>query len=140
MFQNLPLFPEQASTVAARVDALFYFLLAVSAFFAFLIFFLVVFFAVKYRRRSETDRPAPIKGNIPLEILWSAIPLGLMMVMFVWGARLFFDMSYAPANAIEISVVGKQWMWKIQHPEGQREIDELHVPVDRPVQLTMTSE
>jgi cytochrome c oxidase subunit 2 len=140
MFQNLPLFPEQASTMAPRVDALLYFLVAVATFFGSLIFILVIVFAIKYRRRSEEEQPAPIKGNLPLEIFWTVIPLGLTMVMFVWGAMLFFDIYYPPSNALEIMVIGKQWMWKIQHPEGQREINELHVPVGRPVKLTMTSE
>jgi cytochrome c oxidase subunit II len=140
MWQSLPLFPEQASTIASRVDALFYFLIAVSLLFGLSIAFLIVFFAVKYRRRSEDERPRPIEANIPLEIFWSAAPLGLALVMFFWGATLFFDITRPPADALEIVLVGKQWMWKIQHPEGQGEIDELHVPVGRPIKLTMTSE
>jgi cytochrome c oxidase subunit II len=137
---GFPLFPEQASTMAARVDALFYFLVAVTVFFAALIFFMIVVFAVKYRRRSEDERPRPIEGNFWLEILWSAIPLGLTMVMFVWGAIIYFDIYNPPDDALEISVVGRQWMWKAQHAEGQREINELHVPVGQAVKLTMTSE
>ena len=137
---GFPLFPEQASTMAARVDALFYFLVAVTVFFAALIFFMIVVFAVKYRRRSEDERPRPIEGNFWLEILWSAIPLGLTMVMFVWGAIIYFDIYDPPNDALEISVVGRQWMWKAQHAEGQREINELHVPVGQAVKLTMTSE
>jgi cytochrome c oxidase subunit 2 len=140
MFQNLPLFPQQASTMAPRVDALFYFLVAVSVFFAALISILIVVFAVKYRRRSDRERPPPIEVNVPLEIFWTAVPLGLAMTMFVWGALLFVDINSPPAGALEIAVVGKQWMWKVQHPEGRREIDELHLPVGRPVKLTMTSE
>jgi len=140
MILGFPLFPEQASTMAGRVDALFYFLLGVAAFFASLIFFLVVFFAVKYRRRSEDERPKPITGHLGLEVFWTAVPLGLTLVMFVWGALLFFDTYNPPLNAVEINVVAKQWMWKVQHPEGQREINELHVPVGRPVKLMMTSE
>ncbi len=126
--------------MAARVDALFYFLVAVTVFFAALIFFMIVVFAVKYRRRSEDERPRPIEGNFWLEILWSAIPLGLTMVMFVWGAIIYFDIYNPPNDALEISIVGRQWMWKAQHAEGQREINELHVPVGQAVKLTMTSE
>jgi cytochrome c oxidase subunit II len=137
---GFPLFPEQASTMAARVDALFYFLVAVTVFFAALIFFMIVVFAVKYRRRSENERPRPIEGNFWLEILWSAIPLGLTMVMFVWGAIIYFDIYNPPDDALEISVVGRQWMWKAQHPTGQSEINELHVPVGQAVKLMMTSE
>jgi cytochrome c oxidase subunit 2 len=140
MWQSLPLFPEQASTIASRVDALFYFLIAVSLLFGLSIAFLIVVFTVKYRRRSEDERPRPIEANIPLEIFWSAAPLGLTLVMFFWGATLFFDINRPPADALEIAVVGKQWMWKMQHPEGRSEIDELHVPVGRPIKLTMTSE
>jgi cytochrome c oxidase subunit II len=137
---NFPLFPEQASTLATRVDELFYFLLAVSAFFASLISTLIVVFAIKYRRRSDDERPPAILGNIGLEIFWTVIPLGLTMVMFVWGAKLFFVTYYPPQNALEISVVAKQWMWKVQHPEGQSEIDELHIPAGRPIKLVMTSQ
>jgi cytochrome c oxidase subunit 2 len=137
---GFPLFPEQASAMAARVDALFYFLVAVTVFFVALIFFMIVIFAVKYRRRSEDERPRPIEGNFWLEIFWSAIPLGLTMVMFVWGAIIYFDIYNPPNDALEISIVGRQWMWKAQHTEGQREINELHVPVGQAVKLTMTSE
>ena len=137
---NFPLFPDQASTVASQVDALYYFLVAVSSFFSALIFFLVIYFAVKYRQRSEIDQPAPILSDLRLEVLWTVIPLVLVMIMFAWGASLFFHIRRPPAEAIEIYVVGKQWMWKLQHPQGQREVNELHVPVGRPVKLTMTSE
>jgi cytochrome c oxidase subunit II len=140
MNPGFPLFPEQASTMAPRVDALFFFLLGVSVFFVTLIFVMIVFYAVKYRRRTEADRPQPIEGNVWLEVFWCVIPLGLTMVMFVWGVVVFFDISNPPANALEISIVGRQWMWKAQHPEGQSEINELHVPLGQPVKLTMTSE
>ena len=126
--------------MAARVDALFYFLVAVAIFFAALIFFTIVVFAVKYRRRTDDERPPPIEGNNSLEVFWSAVPLGLTMVMFVWGAIIYFDIYNPPNDALEISIVGKQWMWKAQHAEGQREINELHVPVGQAVKLTMTSE
>ena len=140
MLSDLPLFPEQASTGAARVDALFMFVMVVSVVFATLIFSLVLYFAVKYRRRSDTEQPRPILGDVRLELLWTVIPLGLTMIMFVWGARLYFTTANPPADAMEVAVVGKQWMWKFQHPEGRREINELHVPVGRPVKLTMASE
>ena len=126
--------------MAGRVDALFYFLIAVSVFFATLIFVLIVVFAIKYRRRNEDDRPQAIPGNLRLEILWTTIPLALTMVMFVWGAKLFFVTYYPPRDALEITVVAKQWMWKVQHPEGQSEINELHIPASRPIKLVMTSQ
>ncbi len=140
MGPTLPLFPEQASTMAPRVDALYFYLLAVSGFFSVLIAVLVIVFAIRYRRRSQDDLPRPIEGSTRLEIAWSVIPLAIALTFFFWGAKLFFAMHSPPNDAIEISVVGKQWMWKIQHSDGQREINELHVPVGRPVRLTMTSE
>jgi cytochrome c oxidase subunit 2 len=140
MIGHLPLFPEQASTVAAHVDALFFFLIAVSAFFSLLIASLVIYFAVRYRRRSEDELPRPIHGSLRLELLWTIIPFCIAMVIFFWGASVYLDISRPPDDALEVFVVGKQWMWKLQHMEGRREIDELHVPVGRPVKLTMTSE
>jgi len=134
------LFPAEASTVAGKVDALFFFLVAVSGFFAVLIFVLIAYFAVKYRRRPGNENPPATRTVMTLEVLWTAIPTGLTAVIFFWGARLFFSIYTPPPNAINVSVVAKQWMWKFQHPEGQREIDELHVPVGRPVKLTMISE
>ena len=137
---GFPLFPDQASTLASRVDELYFFLLAVSAFFSLLISTLIIVFAVKYRRRSDAERPPAILGNLRLEIVWTVIPLCLTMVMFVWGAKLFFVTYFPPDNALEINVVAKQWMWKVQHPEGRAEIDELHIPAGQPVKLIMTSQ
>jgi cytochrome c oxidase subunit 2 len=135
-----PLFPERASTMAARVDALYFFLIAVSVFFSLLIAGLIVYYAVKYRRRSPQSIGANIHGGMLLEITWSVIPLMIAMFIFVWGASVFFAMSHPPDETINIYVVGKQWMWKFQHLDGTREIDELHVPVGRAVKLIMTSE
>jgi cytochrome c oxidase subunit 2 len=140
MWGRFRLFPEQASTLAGKVDSLFLLLVLISAFFAGLIFLLVAVFAIKYRRRSDTERPRPIHGSTGLEIFWTAIPLGITLTVFGWGATLYFTMSRPPATSMEVFVVGKQWMWKFQHPTGQREINELHVPLNRPVKLTMTSE
>ena len=126
--------------MATQVDGLFFFLVGVSVFFAALIFIVIIVFAVKYRRRSENEQPQEIHSDLRLEILWTVIPLGLTLVMFVWGAKLFFIINDPPANSLEINVVAKQWMWKVQHPEGQLEIDELHIPVGRPVKLIMTSQ
>jgi cytochrome c oxidase subunit 2 len=140
MWQNLPLLPEQASTMAPRVDALFIFVLAVAVFFAGLIFVSIVYLAVKYRRRADAAAPKLIAGSLALELLWTVIPLGLTMVMFVWGALLFVEIQNPPADALEVIAVGKQWMWKMQHPDGHQEINELHVPIGRRIKLTMTSE
>ena len=137
---GLPLFPEQASTMAGRVDALYFFLIAVSAFFALLIATLVVVFAVRYRRRSPDERPKAILGSVALELTWSLIPLGIVLVMFLWSAEIFFSMVRVPPGAMDVYVVGKRWMWKAQHMTGQREINELHVPVGVPVKITLASE
>jgi cytochrome c oxidase subunit 2 len=141
MGSSLPLFPEQASTVALDVDHLLYYLLSVTVFFTVLIFFCVVYFAIKYRRRSEAELPPQEKhGGLTLEITWSVIPLILAMVMFAWGASVYMTLSRPPDDSLQIYAVGKQWMWKLQHLEGQREINELHIPMGRPVKLTMTSQ
>ena len=137
---SFPLFPEQASTFAPEVDHLLYFLLAVAVFFTVGIFGAIFYFAVRYRRRSERELPHVIHGGMALEVLWSVIPFGLTMVMFTWGASIFFRETHPPDDALSIYVVGKQWMWKLQHMEGQREINELHIPLGRAVKLTMTSE
>ncbi|HVR72719.1 MAG TPA: cytochrome c oxidase subunit II [Planctomycetota bacterium] len=137
----MPLFPDQASTAAPRVDALYFFLLALSAFFATIIFTLVIAFAVKYRRPGGAPPPGvPVTDFLILEVTWIVLPLILSLVLFFWGAKLHIEMSEAPPRALDVSVVGKQWMWKLQHIDGKREINELHVPLGRPVKLTMISE
>jgi cytochrome c oxidase subunit 2 len=123
-----------------QVDALYAFLVIVSAIMTGIIFVSIFLFAIKYRRRSESEIPQPIHGGLLLETAWSVGPLLIMLVMFAWGAQVFFQNYVAPAGAMEIYVVGKQWMWKLQHPEGQREINELHVPTGRPIKLVMTTE
>ena len=140
MPSEFALFPQRASTIAGSVDALYFFLVGVSLFFTVLIFAMVFGFAIKYRRRSEEELPRPIDGSMRLEVMWTVIPFILTMVMFAWGATLYLRNSRPPDGSLEVYVVGKQWMWKLQHPEGQREINQLHVPVNVPVRLIMTSE
>ncbi|HXG11831.1 MAG TPA: cytochrome c oxidase subunit II [Gemmataceae bacterium] len=134
------LFPERASTTAERVDALFFFLTAVTGVMGLLVTTLIIYFAVKYRRRSEHDRTPRILGSLRLELIWTIGPFIIFLIMFVWGASVYLAIAQTPDDAIEIYVVGKQWMWKVQHLDGQREINELHVPVGRRVKLTLTSE
>jgi cytochrome c oxidase subunit 2 len=143
MWPNAPLFPQQASTIAPRVDAVFFFLVSVFVFFAALIFILVFVFAIKFRRRSVgavLEPPVQIEGSNPLEILWSVIPLGIALTSFAWGAQVYFSAYRPPNETLEVYVVGKQWMWKLQHPGGKREINTLHVPVGQPVKLLLASE
>src|SRR5882762_1623741 len=140
MNPSFQIFPEQASATAQHVDQLAIYLIVVATVFSAAIFMLILYFAVKYRRRSEHERPHVTPEPMALEIAWSIIPFGLMIVMFVWGASIYFEMARPPDDAMNIYVVGKQWMWKTQHLEGQREINELHIPLGRAVRLTMTSE
>lgn len=137
---GIPLFPIQASTFAENVDGLYFFIIAVSAFFALAVTVAVITFGIIYRRKHAGEVGARIEGNLPLELLWSIIPTMISMVMFGWGASAFFDMRTPPEEALQIYAVGKQWMWKFQHIEGQREINELHVPMGRPIKVTITSE
>jgi cytochrome c oxidase subunit 2 len=137
---GIPLFPEQASTFAKDVDALYLFIIAISVIFAVGVTVAVILFGIIYRRRHEGEIGERIEGNLPLELLWSIIPTIISMVMFGWGASLFFHMRTPPAEALSIYAVGKQWMWKFQHLEGQREINELHVPAGRPIKVTVSSE
>lgn len=139
MQYKLPLFPQQASTVAGQVDAFYLFLVLITTFFSLLVALLVLFFVIKYRKRP--DRQAvQIHGSTLLEIVWTAIPLGISMVIFVWGAVLYYHIENPPRNALEIYGEAKQWMWKFQHPGGQREINTLHVPTGRPVKVTLISQ
>jgi cytochrome c oxidase subunit 2 len=140
LMQGFPFQPEQASTIAKNVDYLYFFLTAVTLFFTAVIFLTIFYFMVKYRRRSPDERPKAIEGSLPLEVLWTAIPTVIVALIFVWGSTLYFQNAEPPKGAMEVFVTGKQWMWKVEHPEGQREINELHVPLGRAVKLTMTSE
>jgi cytochrome c oxidase subunit 2 len=139
MDQGFSLHPEQASSYAREVDALYLYLWGVSAFFSVLIFCLVVYFSLKYRRRDDSI-PPQFAGSIKLELLWSVIPLVFAMSFFFWGTRLVFRQYDPPREAMDVYVVGKQWMWKTQHPNGVREINALHVPVGRPVRVTLSSQ
>jgi cytochrome c oxidase subunit 2 len=140
MFAEIIWFPRQASTTAHKVDHLLIFLVTVTGLVGVMVAVLLIGFAIRYRRRPG-DRPPPeMRGNTPLEIFWSVTPLLIFFIMFAWGAWVYFDAYRAPDNATLIYGVGKQWMWKFQHPEGQREINELHVPLGSPVKILLTSE
>lgn len=136
----IPFWPDQASSYAGTIDWIYITLIGLSVFFTVGVFAAVVYFAVKYRRGAPADRSNPIEGSIVLELIWSVIPLILSLGMFTWAASAYFEMTHAPADAMDIYVVGRQWMWKVQHPTGQREINQLHVPVGQPVRLILTSQ
>lgn len=137
---SVPFSPEQASTFSGQVDALYGFLWALTIFFGVLLSLLILYFAVKYRRRREDEIPRQVEGSMRLEAVWSIVPFFISMGIFVWGASIYYTMSRPPAEALDIYVVAKQWMWKFQHLDGHREINELHVPVGRKVRLMMTTE
>ena len=126
--------------MAPQVDQLYWFIIGVTAFFGILVCILVVYFAVKYRTNDPLAIGAPITGSIPLELAWSVIPFLISVVIFVWAAQVFFDLYRPPDQTLEIYATGKRWMWKFQHLDGKAEINELHVPVGRPVKVTFTSE
>lgn len=140
-FAEIAIFPEAASTSAKEVDNLFLFLVSVCGSVMLLVAFLIIFFAIYYRRRpGDVGNPPETHASEPLEWFWTLSPVAIFMVIFVWGAKVYFGAYRPPEDAATIYVVGKQWMWKFQHPEGQREIDTLHVPLGRPIRLLMTSE
>jgi len=139
MFDSFPLWPQRASSIAGEVDALYVFLVLISAFMTMAIFTMILLFAIRYRRRPGVQAEQ-IEGSHKLEITWSIVPLGVFMVIFFWSAFIFFKERTPPQGAGTVYVVAKQWMWKLQHEEGQREINQLHVPVGKDVKLIMTSQ
>jgi cytochrome c oxidase subunit II len=136
---HFALFPPEASSIASYSDTFFFFLVLISAAGTGIVTVMVIAFSVLYRRERNPEA-TPIEGSTLLEATWTIIPLALFMVCFVWGALLYFRIYDPPTNAMNIYIVGKQWMWKAEHPGGQHEIDALHVPIGRPVQLTMISQ
>jgi cytochrome c oxidase subunit 2 len=141
MLAQVAWWPPDASTTAHDVNRLFYFLLSVCGAIGLLVAFLLIFFSVRYRRRPGQVCPPPdTNQSHALEWFWTITPLFVFMVMFVWGGTIYFGAYRAPDDATPVYVVARQWMWKFQHPEGQREINTLHVPAGRPVKLLLTSE
>ncbi|HMD41952.1 MAG TPA: cytochrome c oxidase subunit II [Candidatus Acidoferrum sp.] len=140
MPSSLPFFPVEASNFAGNVDSLFAFILLTCLFFSVLVTLLVIFAAIKFRRKSEGEVGSAVEGNLALEVGWTLVPLVLAIAMFAWGAVIYVHFRTAPQNTLDIYVIGKQWMWKLQQPNGRKEINELHVPVNRDIKLIMGSE
>lgn len=140
IFKNFPLFPPQASSRAGEVDALYLTWLAVSVFFSVLIFAAIVYLMIRYRRRHHGEVGAPETHAPVVEAISMIVPFAIAMAMFVWGAAVYVDLRRPPENAVEYLAFGKQWMWKYQHPNGLREINNLTIPVDTPIKVTLTSE
>jgi len=137
----VPLFPDQASTFAWQVDLLYAYLIIVSIAFTIPIVAAIFYFGLRYREKEKYATPDEMHGSIALETVWSIIPFVISMTIFLGGAYVYYNQFRIPDDpAMEVYVVGKQWMWKLQHETGQREINELHVPVGRKVKLTMTTE
>jgi cytochrome c oxidase subunit II len=134
------LFPDSASRLSGDVDLLFVVWCVISVFFSALIAGLILYFMTRYRRRHPEDVGANEREANWLEIGWSVVPLAIMLAMFAWGARVFFRIYRPPQDAVEFTAIGRQWMWKVQHPGGQREINEMHVPVNQPIRVTLASE
>src|SRR6266513_3391967 len=134
------LFPPQASAGAGQVDWLYFGLTAMMIFFCVVVFLPIIYFSWRYRRGSSADRSQPETGNNLLESGWTLFPLLVSLGFFAWGAILYYHIERPPPDALQVQVVGKQWMWKLQHAEGKKEIDELHVPLGQAVTLTMTSQ
>lgn len=140
MLSDFPLFPEQASTVAKYVDGLYLGLVLLTGAVSLLIWGAIFFLAVKYRRRPDNELAQEQEPPAALEMTWIVVPTIIFLAIFVAGAWVFFRIQRVPTNALEVYATGRQWMWKFQHPTGQREINTLHVPVNRPVKITMASE
>ena len=155
MRSEFSLFPEQASTLAPKVDALYFFIIGITVLICTATAIVLIYFTIRYRRRAVDEVPPVIHGSLALELTWTIIPLVIVLVMFGWSVWLYFAYSVPPTDAVEIYVTGRQWMWKIQHPDGQREAvgyftsddpdavfsaSEMHVPVGQPVKVLLTSE
>jgi cytochrome c oxidase subunit 2 len=139
-FPGLPRSLEQASVTAAPVDALFRFMFWLTVVISIGIAACIIYFAIHYRRRPGRPKGDPLTGSLTVELTWTIIPTIIMLFIFYWGARVYMELAASPADAIPIDVVGKQWMWKFQHPGGQTEIDELHVPLGKNVRLLLATE
>jgi cytochrome c oxidase subunit 2 len=137
---QLPFYPEQASNFAPSVDGLMTFLILVSVGFSVLITAAIVFCFFKFHRKSKNEIGVPIHGDLRLEAMWIVVPALLALAMFSWGAVVYVDYRRAPQDTLDVYVIGKQWMWKVQQPNGRREINELHVPTGRNIKLILASE
>ena len=136
----VPIFPDAASSFAWQVDALYAYLILISIAFTIPIVAAIFFFGVRYREKEKFATPEEMHGSIVLETVWSIIPFVISMTIFLGGAYVYYNQYRMPEDAMDVYVVGKQWMWKLQHASGHREINELHVPVGRKIKLTMTTE
>jgi len=140
MYNDFPLWPERASTIAGQVDALFIALIVVTGTVSLLVWLLIIYFGIKYRRRPDNELAQDYEPPQILEIGWIVLPTIIFIGIFLWGAWLFFQEQRVPANALDVYATARQWMWKFEHAGGQRELNTLHVPIGRPIRITMASE
>ncbi|MDB5818956.1 MAG: coxB, partial [Rhizobacter sp.] len=134
------LLAQTASTAAQTTDLLFAAMLVLCGGMALVLAVLIVWFSIRYRKGSKADRTNPPSNARGLEAAWTIAPMLLFLGIFAWAAHEFVELHRPPADALPIYVVGKQWMWELQHRNGRREIDELHVPIGEPVRLVMSSQ
>jgi cytochrome c oxidase subunit II len=137
---NFHLLLPQASSIAVQIDAFFWSMIGLCALVALGVIVAIVFYGVRYRRGSEADRSGRHREDFGVELTWTLVPFALFLAAFVWSLSIFAMARTPPADARTVYVVAKQWMWKVEHPGGQREINTLHVPIGEPVRLTMTSQ
>lgn len=141
MFElDIPFFPEEASTIAGLTDMFTFSVIGLGSFFGVIVVIVIIFFSIKYGYWTTADRSNPIEEHTTIELAWSFIPLVLVLTIFVWSANIYFNLYTPPPDTLNLSVIGKQWMWKVQHPDGQREVNEMHIPVNQPIKVTMTSQ
>jgi len=134
------LLPVAGSAYARQVDDLFLFITFLSAFFFLLVCGLLAVFIVRYRRRRPDEVTPHITENFRLEVIWTVVPLLLVMVVFFWGFHSFMMASVAPADSLELQVTAKRWLWEFEYPDGTRTVNEIHLPVGRPAKLVMSSQ
>jgi cytochrome c oxidase subunit 2 len=137
---GFPWWPPTASAYASQIDFLFVSLLVIAGLTVGLVFYLLLFFAHKYRHGSNADRSGTTKKTWRFEVSWTVATLLIFVGLAGWGADIYLKLYNPPADALQIFIVGKQWMWKAQHPGGQREINALHVPAGQDVRLVMASQ
>ncbi len=134
--------PRAGSSLASEVDALFYFMVYASIVFLAIVLFGIIFFSLRYRhKKTGGDAPQNVKSHdIRLELLWSIIPTILVIIVFFWGFNVYMKMNVVPKDALEIKVTGQKWFWTFDYPEGVNTVNELVVPVNKPIKLLMSSQ
>jgi len=132
--------PDGASTLAPEIDSLFYFLLWSGLIVLLVAMGFVLYYLIRYRRRRPDEHPAPILANGMLQRVWVVLPIAVLLIVFIWASRLFVKMNVAPADSYEVLVHASISTWEFEYPDGTVFPDELHLPVDRPIRLLMSSD